>query len=127
MSRSNRQRGSSLVEALVALAIVAVVMTVGMALLAQETDVDRRLRAQREATEVVESALESVRAGFVPLASGRLELPVTSDESDAMTLWMEVTPRETPPGLFEVEVEARYVVGPRTLRRTVRTMIWSPS
>lgn len=124
MSRVGRQRGSSLIEALVALAIVTLVMTIGMSLLAQQSDVTRRLRAHREAMQIVESTLEAVRAGLIPLTSGRLQLPVTSTETDALVLWLEVSPREAPPGLAEVLVEARYVVGPRTLHRGVRTMVW---
>ena len=124
MRRTAHPRGSSLIETLVALAIVTLTMTVGMSLLAQQSDVTRRQRAHQEAMQIVESALEGVRAGLIPLASGRIELPVTSTETDALTLWLEVHPREAPPELAEVLVEARYVVGPWTLQRAVRTMVW---
>ena len=72
MKRVDRQLGSSLIEALVTLAIVTLIMTVGMSLLAQQSDVVRRLRAHREAMQIVESTLEAVRAGLIPLTSGRL-------------------------------------------------------
>ena len=123
-NRADRRRGFSLIEALIALAIVGLTMTVGMSLLAQQSAVARRLRAHREAIGIVESTLEAVRAGFVPLTSGRLQLPVVSTESDALVLWLEVSPRAEPPELSEVLVEARYVVGPLTLKRRVRTMVW---
>ena len=124
MRRWIRQRGASLFEALIALALVTVVMTVGMSLLAQESDANRRVRAHREAMQFVESTLEGVRAGVIPLATGRVELPVNPNEADALTLWLEVIPRTDPPALSEILVEARYVVGPWTLRREVRTMMW---
>lgn len=124
MSRFDPRRGFSLIEVLIALAIVALTMTVGMALLAQESDIARRQLAHQEAIQIVESTLEAVRGGLIPLADGRIQLPVISTETDAMVLWLEVTPRASPPGLTEVLVEARYVVGPRTLRREVRTMVW---
>jgi len=124
MKRLDRLRGFSLIEALVALAIVGVILTVGMSLLAQESAVARRLRAHQEVMQIIESTLEAVRAGLIPLTSGRLELPVASTETDALVLWMQVTPRAEPPDLSEVLVEARYVVGPQTLRRRVRTMVW---
>ena len=124
MSGADRRRGFSLIEALVALAIVGLTMTVGMSLLAQQSDVARRLRAHQEAMQIVESTLEAVRAGLIPLTSGRLQPPVASTETEALVLWLEVKPRAEPPGLSEVLVEARYVVGPRMLRRGVRTMVW---
>lgn len=124
MSGLDRQRGFSLIEALVALAIVGLTMTVGMSLLAQESDLARRLRAHREAMQIIESTLEAVRAGLIPLTSGRLQLPVASTQTDALVLWLEVRPRTEPPGLSEVLVEARYVVGSQTLRRGVWTMVW---
>ena len=124
MKHVESRRGFSLIEALIALTIVALTMTVGMALLAQQADSARRLRAHHEAMQIVESTLEAVRGGLIPLTSGRLQLPVSSTETDAMVLWLEVTPRTEPPGLSEVLVEARYVVGPHTLRRGVRTMVW---
>ena len=124
MTRFDLRRGFSLIEALIALAIVALTMTVGMALLAQESDIARRQRAHQEAIQIVESTLEAVRGGLIPLASGRIQLPVASTETDAMVLWLEVSPRESPPDLAEVLVEARYVVGSQTLRREVRTMVW---
>ena len=124
MCRRVTRGGASLIEALVALALVTVTMTVGMALLAQESAATRRVKAHQEAMAIVETTIESVRAGVTPMASGRVELPVTWTEADAMTLWLEVTPRDQPPELSEVVVEARYVVGPFTLRRSVRTMVW---
>jgi type II secretion system protein I len=124
MSNVNRHRGFSLIEVLVALAIVGLTMTIGMSLLAQQSEVARRMRAHHEAMRIVESTLEAVRAGLIPLTSGRLEAPADSTETDALVLWMEVSPRSETPGLSEVLVEARYVVGQRTLRRGVRTMVW---
>ena len=124
MRNGRRRCGFSLIETLVALAIVALTMTIGMSLLAQQTGITRRVQAHHEALRIVESTLESVRAGAVPLSSGRVELPVETVHSDAMTVWLEVLPRAEPAGLHEVTIEARYVVKRRTLRRSVRTLVW---
>ena len=120
----NQVKGFSLIEALIALAIVTLIMTVGMALLAQQSGIGRRVAAHQEALRLIESTLEAVRADQLPLTSGRVELAATATESDVLTLWLEVAPSSRAPGLFEVQVEARYVVGVRTLRRSVRTMVW---
>jgi type II secretory pathway pseudopilin PulG len=124
MSRLGQRQGFSLVEALVALAITALTMTVGMALLARQSDVSRRVRAHLEATQAIESTLESLRAGVIPLASGPVTLPTESSRSEALVVWLEVEHKADPPGLAEVLVEARYVVGTRTMQRSIRTMVW---
>lgn len=118
------RRGFSLIEALIALAIVALTLTLGMSLLAQQAGISSRARAHREALRLVESTLEAVRGGALPLTSGRVQLPVASQEAEAMTLWMEVQPRQGQPGLSDLLVEARYVVKGRALRRQVRTLVW---
>ena len=51
-------------------------------------------------------------------------MPAEPDDSDALVIWLEVELMMDPPGLAEVLVEARYVVGDRTMRRGIRTMVW---
>ncbi len=124
MRRVKRQKGFSLVEAMVALAITALTMTLGMSLLAQQTDVSRRVRAHQEATKAIETTIEDLRAGVIPLADGPVEARARAAESEALVVWLEVEPMASA-GLTEVAVEARYVVGQRALQRKIRTMVWS--
>jgi prepilin-type N-terminal cleavage/methylation domain-containing protein len=124
MSRLDTSHGFSLIEALIALAIVALIMTGGMSLIAQQSGILQRARAHQEALEVIETTLEAIRAGQLVVTSGRVRLPVTTTEADALVLWLEVNRRPDMPDLAEVLVEARYVVGSHTLHRKVRTMTW---
>jgi type II secretory pathway component PulJ len=110
---------------MVALAITALTMTIGMSLLAQQSDVNRRMHAHLEATRAIETTLENLRAGVLPLESGPVRLPAAAQKSEAMVVWLEVDRKTEPAGLAEVLVEARYVVGPRTLSRGIRTMVWT--
>lgn len=107
-----------------ALTIVTLTMTVGMSLLAQQSDITRRLRAHQEAMRAIETSLEGIRAGVVPLVNGPVGLAAGPTEAEALVVWLDVTPAAKPPGLAEVVVEARYAVGTQTLTRSVKTMVW---
>ena len=124
MNHPYPRQGFSLIEALIALAIVALIMTLGLSLIAQQTGIAHRARAHQEALEVIETTLEAIRGGSVPVVSGRVRLPVTATQADALVLWLEVTRRPGMPDLAEVLVEARYMVGSHSMHRRVRTMVW---
>jgi len=105
-----RQSGFSLLETLIALAILGTALLLGAALVLQHPRVLRRLDAQREAYRAIESTLESVRAGAIPLQSLELAGFVTSTGKQAskdLTLSMLVRPADLP-GLYHVTLEARY-------------------
>jgi prepilin-type N-terminal cleavage/methylation domain-containing protein len=124
MDRS--QSGFSLVETLVALAILTTCLLLGMALLLQHPWVVRRVDAERQAYRALESTLESVRAGVIPLESVTLDgfvtaagRPAPKDLKLAMTVELEDLP-----GLYRVILVARYSVGRQKLEKRVETMIW---
>jgi prepilin-type N-terminal cleavage/methylation domain-containing protein len=105
-----RQRGFSLIETLIALAILGTALLLGAALLLQHPRVLRRLDAQREAYRAIESTLEAVRAGALPLQSLELDGFVTStgkQASEDLKLSMVVRPGDLP-GLYHVTLVARY-------------------
>jgi prepilin-type N-terminal cleavage/methylation domain-containing protein len=128
MGSASAQRGFTLLEALVALAVLAVAMLLGMALVLQNPRIVRRTDAERQAFRAMESTLEAVRAGVVPLQTSRLDAFITAVGTPApkdLTVDMEVVPIE-PVGLFEVSLSASYRLEQRTYVKRLRTMVWRP-
>jgi len=125
--------GFSLVEALVALAILALALLLGLGLIWQQ----RRLLARLEARTVAESALvealEILRSGSVPLASGPIALgaspgggAASAPSPDDVSVVVLVTPAEPPAGLYRGRVLARCTVSGQTVTRSAQTLFWRP-
>lgn len=123
-------RGFSLVEALVALAILALALFLGLGLLWQQRRVLVRLEAREAADGALVEALESLRAGAVPLVSGPLPVGERSGRRPAppeLSVRVRVIPVEPPAGLFRCEVVARSTVRGETVSRAVVTQVWRPA
>lgn len=120
------QSGFSLTETVVALAILTTALLLGMALLLQHPWVVRRVDAERQAYRAMESTLESVRAGVIPLESLELDGFVTAAGRPApqdLKLSMTVQLQDLP-GLYRVTLVATYSVGRQKLEKRVETMVW---
>jgi type II secretory pathway pseudopilin PulG len=129
--RSPASSGFSLVEALVALLILEVALLMGLAILLEQPRIIRRLDRQRQTTRALESTLELVRAGALPLATGPVEtwLALAGTPPPAGTsvlLEVDPAPPPSPQGLFHVTVRARWVAAGRLRTREVETLVWSP-
>lgn len=125
----SRSSGFSLVEALVALAILALVLLLGFGLLWQQRRLLVRLEARETAEQAVAEALEVLRAGTLPLVSGPVPVSATSpsvEESDGLWVVVRVVPAEPPAGLYRGQVLARCTVRGQTVIRTVDTQFWRP-
>ncbi len=130
--RSGDGQGFSLVETLVALTLIAVALLFTIALLAQEPQVQLRLRAHRESLEALDRVHEAIRAGMsLRLGSHRLDWqslydpPPSHDAARDLVIWADVEAR-SPRGLYQVTLRARYFVGERSFDRLLTTRIWRP-
>lgn len=116
-------RGFTLVETLVALALLTLALLLGLGLVLQHPRIVHRLDAQREAVHLLEATLEALRAGGIPLASQTL--PPAGPRKVALSI--EVTPASTPPGLYRVQVRAAWQVQGQPKERSVETLVWRPA
>lgn len=122
------QSGFSLLEALVALVLLGVALLLGMELLLQNPRVVRRLDGERQAFRAMESTLEAVRAGAVPLMTsdlGGFSTAVGSPAPKDLAISMQVDPAGLP-GLFQVTLRATYTADQKKVQKELQTMIWSP-
>jgi type II secretory pathway pseudopilin PulG len=120
---SSAQGGFTLVEALIAATLLTFALLVGVGLVLQQPRILRRLDAQRNALHAIETAIESLRAGALPLQSQHLDL---SADPGAAQLWITVEPAGYPPGLWQVSVRAAWAQEGQLRQSQVETMIWRP-
>lgn len=128
VSTHGRQTGFSLLEVLIALMVLGVALLLGMALVLQNPRIVRRADDERQAFRAMESTLEAVRAGAIPLLTSELNGFVTAVGTPApkdLTIGMQVDPTGLP-GLYEVTLEARYSFARQKFVKRLRTMVWSP-
>lgn len=126
MQRIEPRGGFTLLESLVALAILGVALLLGMALVLQQPRLLRRLDARREALRALDSTLEAIRAGVLPLQSSQLDGFVTSAGSGAprdLVVFVEVTGGGRP-DLYLVTLRARYSVYGQSFEPKVQTLFW---
>src|SRR5947199_3149357 len=71
-SRAGRPNGFTLLETLIALTVLGVALLLGMALVIQLPRDVRRLDAERQAMRAMETALEAMRAGALPVENSKL-------------------------------------------------------
>jgi len=114
------QRGSILVESLVALVLLSVALLMGLPLLFGQPAAVRRLDAQRVALSALDSTLEALRTGALPLKPARYG----AGTPDNPAVWVEVEPHSA--GLFRVTLRAVYQVRKQTFERRIETMVWRP-
>ncbi len=122
-----RQRGFSLIEALAALTIFGMAVVVAAGFLDAHMSAARRLEARSDLVRAVETVLESVRGGTLPMVSGDVDL---TDEfqplSSIRVRTTVVVTAKNPQGLFSVQVEARAMVRSEDMVVTIATQVWRP-
>ena len=126
--RAGRQSGFSLVEVLIALVLVGTALLMGMGLALQNPRIVRRIDSERQAFRAMESTLEAVRSGAVPLKPAELDGFVTAVGTPApkgLKIYMQVEKTATP-GLFQVTLRASYEVDKKPVEKFLRTLVWRP-
>jgi len=126
------QSGVALMEALVAATIVGIALLFVVALLAHEARLTARSAGQRDAVMLLETALEGIRAGALPLVVGTSTydeakppwLPIP--ERRGAVLWIEVTEVPAAKDLYQVKATVRYRAGRDILWRSLTTRMWLP-
>lgn len=118
--------GFTLIEALVALAILGMALLLGFGLLWQQRSVLARLEARDVAERALVEALETLRSGAVPLASGPVPVSGASGPGSELSVVVRVVPAEPPAGLYRGQVLARCTLRGQTVTRTVETQFWRP-
>jgi len=95
---------------------------IGLPLIQQQPGIVKRLDAQHVALREIESTIEAMRSGAMPLES--IHLPAGHGQP---SLWVDVQPEtDAPAGLLHVTVRALWKIQGRDFEKKVETLIWSP-
>jgi len=122
-----RNGGFSLIEALATLTIFGMAVVVAAGFLDAHMSAARRLEARSDLVRAVETVLESVRGGTLPMASGDVDLTDEFQPLSSIRVRTKVAVTEKiPQGLFLVRVEARAMVRSEDMVVTITTQVWRP-
>lgn len=122
--RRSASRGTSLIEVVLALALVGAAVIVAASGLHGERELVRRAHHRDTVARTLEAALESVRGGLLPLADGSFAPPVPTD-LPGLSVRIEVRPAGRP-GLYRVAAVARWRDRDRRMSQRLDTMVWRP-
>ena len=120
-----RSEGFTLVECLLALALLGFALVVAAALLTTVVRSAERLRVHQRLVRVAETTVESVRSGALPPIPGPLPATPAGGDHGRIRSTLDVRPRPAR-GLYEITVRAEGTVGEETLHFSLTTMVWRP-
>jgi type II secretory pathway pseudopilin PulG len=119
--RARCERGTTLLETVIAVALIGLATLAAVSLLAAQPRAAERLAAQHELLRVAEATIESVRSGALPLLSGPVESPIPTSRPVRVSL--EVRDLD-PAGLREVTVTAVTRLREQRVERGLASLIW---
>ena len=122
-----RVRGFTLVEAVVALAIVGMALVFASQALSTFAATIRRVEVRDRLLREAENAIESVRGGHIPLATGRVELDrdLSGSDDGGVSLFVDIRPSDQP-DLYHVEVRAWTQLAGRRETVDLVSLVWRP-
>ncbi len=122
-----RDHGFTLVEALAALAVVAMAVLVAAAFLQAHGTAARRLEVRAALVRATETTLEEIRAGVRPLATGNLdrtaELGLPPGARVTTVIRVDDGGVEN---LYRVAVRSRSTAAGPVMTVELETMVWRP-
>lgn len=122
------QRGFTLVEVLVSLAIVAMVMLFGLGLYWQQKRIDRQLNAHWTALAVLSAIEQGLASGNITPTTGPVAPPIAIP-GPAIAVQMELLGGVPPypADLLHVKLTASYRANGKPIERTLETYVWTPA
>ena len=118
--------GFTLIESLVALALVSVGLLLAVGIQMQQPLALERLRARQEVTRALEATLESVRAGALPLADSVVPATLPGGAARGLVVLLHVEATGTR-DLYRVTCEALYTLRGQPQRALLTSLVWAPS
>jgi len=117
--------GFTLIECIVALAILGVVLLMSMSAIGYQERLALDLKVRGKTLTAMEAVLESLRAGAVTVESGAVEwaAPPPTLDLEGIDLTLEVTPIE-PAGLYDIEIRGGYRLRGLRTERAIHTIVW---
>ncbi|MCH9650548.1 MAG: prepilin-type N-terminal cleavage/methylation domain-containing protein [Deltaproteobacteria bacterium] len=125
-TKTRKHQGAfTLIECLIALTILALILLLTAAAVGHQERLALDLKLRQRSLVALEAVLESLRKDAVALESGEVQwtAPPPNLNLDDIQLNLDVTKVEEL-NLYDVEVEASYLLRGQTHRQALQTVIW---